>query len=77
MQTLHLLINEKVYQTVMEMLSKFRKEDVEVITENEQYLSLQKYLQNELNIMNEGKATYHTIDDLENSLESEIRKHEN
>jgi hypothetical protein len=59
------------------MLSKFRKDELEIITENEEYLSVQRYLQDELNEMNEGKAGYQTLEDLENTLESAVKKHEN
>ena len=75
MQTLRLLVSDKIYDNILQMLSKFRKEELEIITENEHYLSVQQYLQNELNEMNEGKANYHTLDELENTLESAIKKH--
>ncbi|MEI6122828.1 MAG: tRNA pseudouridine synthase A [Bacteroidota bacterium] len=77
MQTLRLLVSDKIYDNVMQLLSKFKKEELEIITENDQYLSVQRYLQNELNEMNEGKASYHTMEELENTLESAIKKHEN
>jgi flagellar motor component MotA len=77
MQTLRLLVSDKVYDNIMQLLSKFRKEELEIITENDHYLSVQQYLQKELNEMNEGKAKYHTIEDLDNTLESMIKKHEN
>ena len=77
MQTLRLLVSDKVYDNIMQLLSKFRKEELEIITENDHYLSVQQYLQNELNEMNEGKAEYHTIEELDNTLESMIKKHEN
>jgi hypothetical protein len=73
MQTLRLLVSDKVYDNIMQLLSKFSKEELEIITENDHYLSVQQYLQNELSEMNEGKAEYHTIEDLDSTLESRIK----
>jgi len=77
MHTLRLLVSDKIYDNILQMLSKFRKDELEIITENEEYLSVQRYLQDELNEMNEGKAGYQTLEDLENTLESAVKKHEN
>ena len=54
MHTLRLLVSDKIYDNILQMLSKFRKDELEIITENEEYLSVQRYLQDELNEMNEG-----------------------
>jgi len=61
----------------MRLLGKFKKNEIEVITEDEKYLSIQNYLLNEFNQVKEGNATYHSIEDLENNLENIIKKNEN
>lgn len=77
MQTLRLRVNDKIYDKLIWLLAKFKKDEIEVITEDEKFLSDQNYLQKELNDMKEGKASYFTIDELEKNLDEIIRKHEN
>lgn len=77
MQTLRLRVNNKILSDLLELLSKFKKNEIEVITEDERYVSVQKYLENELNEMNEGKASYTSIEALDNKIDRAIRKHEN
>jgi hypothetical protein len=61
----------------MWLLRRFKKDEIEVITEDEKYLSVQSYMQKEFNEVKEGKATYHTIEEMESNLEDVIKKHEN
>jgi len=77
MQTIRLRINDKIYGNLMWLLGKFKKEEIEVITEDEKFLSIQSYLQRELNEIKEGKALYYTMENLENDLEEIIKKHDN
>ena len=64
MQTIRLRINDKIYGNLMWLLGKFKKEEIEVITEDEKFLSIQSYLQRELNEIKEGKAFYYTMENL-------------
>ncbi len=68
--------NEKVYKNLIRLLSKFSKEEIQVIEENETYLSIQQYLEKELASVEDGSAEYTTIEDLENRLDATIRKNE-
>jgi len=77
MQTLRIRVNDSIYNNLMHLLGKFKKEEIEVITEDEKYLSVQNYLQKEFNEVKEGNAIYHSVEDLENNLENVIKKHEN
>ncbi len=56
MQTIRLRINDKIYGNLMWLLGKFKKDEIEVITEYEKFLSIQSYLQRELNEIKEGKS---------------------
>lgn len=58
----------------MRLLGRFKKNELEIITEDKQYLSVRSYLEKELMEVREGKATYHTIEDLEKDLDEIIQK---
>ena len=76
MQTIRLRVNEKVYKNLIRFLSKFSNDEIQVIEENETYLSIQQYLEKELASVEDGSAEYITIEDLENILDATIRKNE-
>ena len=76
MQTIRIRVNDKVYKNLIRLLSKFSKEEVQIIEENETYLSIQQYLEKELARVEDGSAEYTTIEDLENKLDATIRKNE-
>ena len=76
MQTIRLRINDRVYKTLIRLLSKFNQDDIQVIEENDNYLSIQQYLEKELSTVEDGSAEYIDIDELENTLDATIRKHE-
>ena len=76
MQTIRLRVNDKVYKNLIRLLSKFSKEEIQVIEENETYLSIQQYLEKELTSVEDGSAEYTSIEELENRLDATIRKNE-
>ena len=76
MQTIRLRVNEKVYKNLIRFLSKFSNDEIQIIEENETYLSIQQYLEKELASVEDGSAEYITIEDLENILDATIRKNE-
>ncbi len=77
MYSLRLKVNNSIYLEVLELLSKFKKEDIEVVEENNQYLSIKEYLENELKQIQSGKAQYVSVDELNSYLEERIAKYEN
>ena len=77
MQTIRLRIHDKVYDKLMWLLSKFNKDEIEIITEDSSFVDIQKYLQNELDDINSGKAKFQSIDELESRLDNAIKKREN
>ena len=76
MQTIRLRVNEKVYKNLIRLLSKFSKEEIQVIEENDTFLSVQQYLEKELSNVEDGSAEYISIEKLENRLDATIRKNE-
>ena len=76
MQTIRLRVNDRVYKSLIRLLSKFGKDEIQVIEEDDNYLSIQQYLKKELSTVEDGSAEYIDIDELENTLDATIRKHE-
>lgn len=74
MQTIRLRVNDKVYKNLIRFLSKFNKEEVVVIEENDTFLSIQKYLEKELARVEEGTAKYQSAEASEKRLDETIRK---
>jgi len=77
MHTIRLRVNEKVIGNLLNLLSRFNKEEIEIITEDEEFVSVQNYLKAELRKLEEGKASYITLEDLDRALEEKIKGYEN
>lgn len=76
MQTIRLQVNNDTYKHLMWFLTRFKKEEIQIINEDEEFLSVQKYLQNELLSIEDGNAEFIDIDQLDVELEATIQKHE-
>ncbi len=76
MQTIRLRVNDKVYKNLIRLLGKFSSEEIQVIEENDNFLSIQQYLEKELASVEDGSAKYLSIDELNNDLDATIDKHE-
>lgn len=77
MQTVRLRVNDRIYDKLLWLLSKFNKDEIEVIPETNDFTKNQKYLADELNEILSGKATFVEMDDADQRLENIIKKHEN
>lgn len=77
MQTVRLKINDKVYDKVMWLLGKFSRNEIEIIPDDPSYIEYKEYLQNELDEINDGKAKFQSIYELEARLDNVIRNREN
>ena len=76
MKTVQLKIHEKVYDQVMALLKKFSKDEVELNVLGPDYEADYEYLSSELRKLDSGKAIFNTVEELEQILESLIKKHE-
>jgi len=72
MHTIQLKINDKVYDKFLGLLNKFNKEEIEIVSENQDHFSTKNYLQKELEEINNGKANFISQNDLENRLDKII-----
>lgn len=76
MPTIRLRVNEKAYQHLMWFLQKFSPEELQIIEENGDFKSIQGDLQKELEIVENSKAEFIDLQQLDNDLEITIRKYE-
>jgi len=77
MHTLKLKVNDKVYDKLLWLLSKFTKDEIEIIPETSDFTKNQKYLDKELNEILDGTANFIEIEEVEKRLENVIIKYEN
>ena len=68
MQTIRLRVNDKIYKHLMWFLRRFNKEEIQVIRETDEFLSIQEYLNKELEKIENGTAGFTSIDQLNLSL---------
>ncbi len=61
----------------MWFLKRFNKEEIQIIEENEDFLSIQDYLRKELELVEKDTAEFISLEELDRDLESSIRKYEN
>ena len=76
MHTLKLKINDQVYDKLIWLLSKFSKDEVEIIMDESNFNETKKYLDAELDEIKSGKAMFFTVNEAEQRLENLIKKHE-
>ncbi len=76
MQTIRLKVSDKIIGNLMWFLRRFSSDEIEILSENNEFLSVQEYLENELVAMESGQPDYINIDELEKHLEKSIRKYE-
>tara|TARA_R110000868_G_scaffold241059_1_gene495639 strand:- start:293 stop:526 length:234 start_codon:yes stop_codon:yes gene_type:complete len=77
MATIRLNINEKVLDKVLWLLGHFSSEEVEIVREDAEFLKNKKAVQDELDLMNQGKATFISVEELDQQVRQAIAKHGN
>ena len=77
MLTVRLNIKENALDRVMQSLKAFSSDEVVIVNEDQNFLESQSYLHKELEELNNGDAEFVSHEDLENSLNEVIAKHEN
>lgn len=68
MKTIQLKVNDKVYDKFILLLSNFKKEEIEIINENDFFSETKKYLEYELSEIENGTANFVSEEELENRL---------
>lgn len=76
MQTIKLRVNEESYQHLMWFLNKFNQEELQIIEENEDFVSVQNDLKKELDMVENNKSEYINLEQLDQDLERTIRQYE-
>lgn len=76
MQTIRLRINDRIYKNILWLLGKFDKEELQIIEEDEQFISTKAYLNKELERLDLEEETLLDIDDVDDELESTIKQYE-
>ena len=76
MRILRINVNESIYHNLLWFLKRFGKDELQVIDEGDELLSVQSYLDNELQKVEEGSAEYMSLKELSVETEKTIRKHE-
>ncbi|MBK8621767.1 MAG: tRNA pseudouridine synthase A [Saprospiraceae bacterium] len=76
MLTIRLKIKENALDRVMHSLNAFTSDELMVIHEDQSYLDNQKYLQKELEEINNGNEEFVSHEELESSLNEVITKYE-
>ena len=77
MHTIKLQVSDKIYDKLLWLLSKFSKDEIEIISEDSTFAKDKKYLERELNEMIDGKANFIGVEEAEQRLENTIKQHEN
>ena len=77
MQIIQLKISDKVYDKFLWLLSKFSNEEVEIVSDNQEYISTKEYLQQELYEIESGKAVFYSQEELEDKLDKTLSNYEN
>jgi len=77
MQTIRLRVNKKIYNNLMLLLSRFKREEIQIIEENENYLTVKEYLEKELEKIDKNQSKFISMNELDTELESRISKYEN
>ena len=72
MHTIRLKINDKVYDKFLWLLSKFNKEEIEIVSDNQDFIATQGYLQKELEEIENDSAIFLNQDEFENRLDQII-----
>lgn len=76
MHTVKLKVSDRVYDKFIWFLSKFSKDEVEIIPETSDFAKIKEYLAGELDEITNGKANFIVMEDAEEKIDSIIKKHE-
>lgn len=69
MRNVQLKINDKVYDRFLLLLSKFNSDEVEIVNEDQDFVSAQSFLRKELDEIQSGNAKFVSQSEFENRLD--------
>lgn len=69
MQTLKLRVSDRMYDKLMQVFIQMDPSEVEVLDQDASFEASRKYLHTELQEILEGKATFHSLDELDKNLD--------
>ena len=75
-RTIRLRINDRIYKHFMWFLQRFGKDEVEVINEDDRFLSVRDYLKKELSDLENGRKEMIGIEELDKELDQAIQNHD-
>ena len=76
MHTLKLNISDTIYDKLIGLLKKFDKSELEIVQDDKVFLANKEYLHNEHAALKNGQAKFVSADELNNSVEKVVRKHD-
>lgn len=68
MRTIQLRISDKIYDRFIWLLSKFSKEEIEILDANTEFEATKAYLQQELDEIDSGKAKFLSQSEFEDRI---------
>lgn len=77
MTTIKLKVSDSVYDKIMWFLSKFSREEIEILESDEIFQEQKKYLESELKEILDGDAEFIDFDQASAMLDAEIKGREN
>lgn len=77
MNTVQLEINDSVYDNVMEFLSKFKKNEINIVIENSHLTKNREFIANEISKIDSGNVVLHSQEEFESRIEKILSNYEN
>ncbi len=76
MTIIRLQINDKVLDKVLKILGHFSHDEVEIISEDEDFLEQKEFVANELQKMDNGEVEFITVDQMNQQARELLAKYE-
>lgn len=77
MHTITIKVSDNAYNKFISQLNDYDKNDMFIIEDESEFNRNKAYLKKELDEMEEGKATFHTLEEFEEILTKSIQNDEN
>ncbi len=72
MHTIILKINDSIYEKLLSQLNKYKKSELEIITDDNDFIKNKRYLEAELEEIKTGKASFMGLEEVNDRLEKVI-----